>query len=376
MNRREALRSLAAFAAASPLLAQEELGVMGPVNVHEFEEVAKQKLSKVAYDFIAGGVEDELTLRANRAAFEKVFIVPRVMTDVRKVSIETELLGLKLESPIVIAPTGGKNLVIKDAETVMAQAAASSKVLLSSGSGFESLPAGTDLMWWPNTLGAPTKALTERFLRRAEDRGARGILVTVDNQYQSNRDRNNRNRFDYGYMQSGGPKPGDPKPKPVLPATAAMWAPHANYLTWEYMDWAKSATKLPIILKGILAPEDAATAVERGADAIVVSNHGGRQLDGAIATLDALPDVVQAAGGKVPVLMDGGIRRGTDILKALALGAKAVLVGRAPLWGMGAFGQAGVERVLWMLAAELKLALALAGKANLGQIDRKLARRA
>jgi isopentenyl diphosphate isomerase/L-lactate dehydrogenase-like FMN-dependent dehydrogenase len=199
-------------------------------------------------------------------------------------------------------------------------------------------------------------------------------VVTVDNQYQSNRDRNNRNKFDYGYMQTGVPKPGE-EVKPRRPATAAMWGPHTPNMTWDYIDWLKSGANLPVILKGILAPEDAKLAVERGADAIVVSNHGGRQLDGVIATLDALPDVIEAAGGKVPVLMDGGIRRGSDILKALGLGAAAVLVGRAPLWGLGAFGQPGVERVLWMLNAELKLSLALAGKANLSQVDRRLVRR-
>jgi 4-hydroxymandelate oxidase len=142
------------------------------------------------------------------------------------------------------------------------------------------------------------------------------------------------------------------------------------------VEWLRSSCKLPVLLKGVLAPEDAAMAVQSGASGLVVSNHGGRQLDGVIATLDALPDVVGAVNGKIPVLMDGGIRRGTDILKALAYGAKAILVGRPPLWGLGAFGQPGVERVLWMLGAELKLAMALAGKPTLASIDRSLVRRA
>ena len=199
-------------------------------------------------------------------------------------------------------------------------------------------------------------------------------MVTVDNQYQSNRDRNNRNRFDYGYMGSGVPKPGEVV-KPRNPAMPAMWQPHTPSMNWDYVEWLRGAGGLPVILKGILSPEDARIAVERGASAVVVSNHGGRQLDGVIATLDALPDVVDAVGGKVPVLMDGGIRRGSDILKALALGAKAIQVGRAPLWGLGAFGQQGVERVLWMLGAELKLDMALAGVPNLAAINRKMARK-
>jgi isopentenyl diphosphate isomerase/L-lactate dehydrogenase-like FMN-dependent dehydrogenase len=175
-------------------------------------------------------------------------------------------------------------------------------------------------------------------------------------------------------MGTGVPTAGANQP-PRNPAKAAMWQPHTPNLTWDYIDWVRGATNLPVILKGVIAPEDAQLSVQRGASGIIVSNHGGRQLDGVIATIDALPDVMDAVGGKIPVLMDGGIRRGSDILKALALGAQAVLVGRAPLWGLGAFGQPGVERVLWMLGAELKLAMALAGKHNLASIDRKLVRR-
>jgi isopentenyl diphosphate isomerase/L-lactate dehydrogenase-like FMN-dependent dehydrogenase len=228
--------------------------------------------------------------------------------------------------------------------------------------------------WWSNTTGHPTKSSASSYARRIEDMGAKGIVVTADNQYLSNRDRNNRNHFDYGFMQTGVPKPGATVGD-RNPASAAMWQPHTPSMSWDYVDWLRGSCNIPVILKGILNPEDARTAVDRGASAIVVSNHGGRQLDGVIATLDALPDVVDAVGGKVPVLMDGGIRRGSDILKALASGAKAIQVGRAPLWGLGAFGQPGVERVLWMLAAELKLDMALAGVPNLAAINRKMARR-
>jgi 4-hydroxymandelate oxidase len=377
MNRREACRLLMGFAAGSPLFAQAaaDEDVNGPVNVHEFEEIAKRKLHKLAYDFIAGGVEDELTLRANRDAYKKVFLVPRSMVDVSTVDTSLELMGVKLEAPIIIAPTGGKNLVLPDADTVVAQAAAASKTLICTSTGVRKLmEEGKPISWWSNTTGQPTKSAAASYARRVEDGGAKGIVVTVDNQYQSNRDRNNRNRFDYSYMQSGVPKPGE-QLKPRNPALAANWQPHTPGMTWDYIGWLRGAANLPVILKGILAPQDAKTAIERGASAIVVSNHGGRQLDGAIATLDALPDVVEAVGGEIPVLMDGGIRRGSDILKALALGAKAILVGRPPLWGLGAFGQAGVERVLFLLAAELKLDMALSGKPKLDAIDRTLVKR-
>ncbi|MCS7024571.1 MAG: alpha-hydroxy-acid oxidizing protein [Bryobacteraceae bacterium] len=379
MNRRQAFRRLLGFAAASPLLAQQapsEEDVNGPVNVHEFEEIAKKKLDKLAYDFIAGGVEDELTLRANREAFQHWYLIPRVLTDVSQVDMSTELFGVRIPQPILVAPTGGKNLIAPNAETLVAKACARTQTLFCTGSGAErALEDEGEVNWWSNTVGQATREAAMSYARRMEDRGAKAITLTVDNQYQSNRDRNNRNRFDYGYMGTGLPKPGQPPPPPRNPARPAMWQPHTPNLTWDYIDWVRGATNLPVILKGILAPEDAELAVRRGASGIIVSNHGGRQLDGVIATIDALPDVADAVGGKVPVLMDGGIRRGSDILKALALGAKAVLVGRPPLWGLAAFGQAGVERVLWMLGAELKLSMALAGKPNLAAIDRKMVRR-
>jgi isopentenyl diphosphate isomerase/L-lactate dehydrogenase-like FMN-dependent dehydrogenase len=374
MQRRTALQLFAAHVAASPLWAADD-DVLGPVNVHEFEEVAKRKLHKLAYDFIAGGVEDERTLRANIEAYGHWDLVPRVMVDVTQVDTSLELFGQKLEHPILIAPTGGKDLVLPGAEEVVAQAALRAKTLLCSATGAKKLlDEGQPLLWWANGIGQPTKEQAQNFARRTEDGGGRAIVLTVDNAYQSNRDRNNRNRFDYGMMSRGVPKPGEVI-KPVNPAQAAMWQPHTPNLTWDYIDWVKGATKIPIILKGIVAPEDAELAVKRGADGIVVSNHGGRQLDGVIGTLDALPEVVEAVGGKVPVLMDGGVRRGSDILKALSLGAKAVLVGRPPLWGLASFGQAGVERVLWMMAAELKLAMALAGQPKLATITRRLVRK-
>jgi isopentenyl diphosphate isomerase/L-lactate dehydrogenase-like FMN-dependent dehydrogenase len=374
MTRRDAFRLFTALTCASPLWSQDD-DVLGPVNVHEFEEVAKRRLNKLAYDFIAGGVEDEYTLRANREAYSRWHLVPRVMVDVSKVDTSIELFGSKLEQPIIIAPTGGKNLVLPDADTVVAKAALATKTPICSATGVQKLLAdGQPLEWWSNSIGQPTKTGAVSYARRIQDQGGRAIVVTVDNQYQSNRDRNNRNKFDYGYMQSGVPKEGEVR-APRNPARAAMWQPHTPGMTWDYIDWVRGTVDIPIILKGILSPEDAKLAVDRGASGIVVSNHGGRQLDGVIATLEALPDVIQAVDGKIPVLMDGGIRRGTDILKALSIGAKAVLIGRAPLWGLGAFGQPGVERVLWMLGAELKLAMALAGKPSLASIDRKLVRR-
>jgi isopentenyl diphosphate isomerase/L-lactate dehydrogenase-like FMN-dependent dehydrogenase len=376
LTRRRAIESMLAFAAESPLLAQQDDDVMGPVNVHEFEEIAKTKLHKLAYDFIAGGVEDELTLRANREAFTRVFLVPRLMRDVSQVDPSVEVFGQKMDFPIIIAPTGGKNLVIRNADETVAQAALNTKTWICTSTGAQKiLEEGKPLVWWSNTIGQARKEQAVSYARRVEDQGGKAIVLTIDNAYQSNRDRNNRNRFDYGYMQTGVPKPGEPLPPPRNPARAAMWQPHTPNLTWDWIDWVRGATKIPVVVKGVLSPADAEAAVQRGASAISVSNHGGRQLDGVIASLDALPDVADAVGGKIPVLMDGGIRRGSDILKALASGAKAVLIGRAPLWGLGAFGQPGVERVLSLLGAEFKLSMGLAGVTKVTEIDRKMVRR-
>ena len=383
MNRRSALRNLVSLAAASPLIAAPDgtvyptsyaKEVMGPINLHEFEPIARQKLHKLAYDFIAGGVEDEQTLRGNREALERTFLVPRVMTDVTQVDTSVELLGKKMDWPIILAPTGGKNLVIRDGDMIAARgAAAVNCTYCVAGAPVDKLvDEGIKLDFWRNTIGSSTKSAAQSYARRCEDDGASAILVTVDNQYQSNRDRNNRNRFDYGYMSTGVP---DSERAPRAPAVAAMWQPHTPNMTWEVMTWPKGAAKLPVIIKGVLHPEDAALCVQHGADALVVSNHGGRQLDGALPTIVALPDCVQAVGGKIPVLMDGGIRRGNDVVKALALGASAILIGRPYVWGLASFGQVGVQRVVELLRAELKLALALAGQSSLKSLNPAMVKR-
>src|SRR3954471_7995316 len=188
MNRRDAFKSLLAFSAASPLYSQtvSDDDLMGPINVHEFEAVAKKKLHKMAYDFIAGGVEDELTLQANRAAYAKYFLVPRVMVDVSTVDLSSELFGIKLQAPILIAPSGGKNLVLPDADQVVAKAALAQKTLICSATGVQKLmEAGEPLNWWTNSTGQATKAQAAGFARRVEDQGCKGIVITVDNQYQS-----------------------------------------------------------------------------------------------------------------------------------------------------------------------------------------------
>ena len=293
------------------------------------------------------------------------------MVNVEKVDTSTEILGMKLDAPILIAPTGGKNLVMPNAESVMARAAVKSNTLICTATGVEKLlDESQPVKWWSNTIGLPDKSSAASYARRVEDLGAKAIVVTVDNQYLSNRDRNNRNRFDYGYMRSGAPKPGEVI-KPVNPATAAMWQPHTPSMTWESVDWLRGACGIPVLLKGILTAEDAGLAVEAGADGIVVSNHGGRQLDTSPASLDVLPEVAEAVGGRIPILVDGGVRRGTDVVKALALGASAVMIGRPAAWGLAAAGEDGVVDVLRILREEVENAMTLCGCSTVADITRQ-----
>jgi isopentenyl diphosphate isomerase/L-lactate dehydrogenase-like FMN-dependent dehydrogenase len=226
-------------------------------------------------------------------------------------------------------------------------------------------------LWWAATLGHATKSEAQEYARRVEGSGASAICVSVDYPYTGARDRNARNKLDVTHMWRGFRVDPTETP-PVRPFRAGMIQPYTPNLTWEYIDWLHGASKLPVVVKGVVTAEDARLAVERGADAIGVSNHGGRTLDGSIPTLFALPEVADAVAGRVPVLMDGGIRRGTDIVKALALGATAILIGRPYLWGLAAFGQEGVERIVELLHAELKVAMGMGGIPDLPSITRDL----
>lgn len=388
-SRREALKRVALFATASPLLAQGQANrsgkgetiippsyseeVMGPINVHEIEDVAKKKINPMAYDYIAGGSAGELSLNANREAFEHIQVRRRVGVDVSKIDTSVELLGRKLDFPILLGPGGAKNLVCPDGDRITALGAAHSKAIYLTGPP-EWMPklqaSGQAPMWWAASLGFATRESAEAFAKRAEDSGASAISISVDYPYTAPRDRNNRNQFDYAWAQTG--VPANRSGRPRTPAIAGMIQAYVPGMTWSCLDWLHGATKLPIVLKGICTAEDARLAVECGAQAVIVSNHGGRTLDGMIPTLYALPEVVDAVNGRVPVLMDGGIRRGGDIIKALSLGARAILIGRPYYWGLAAFGQVGVQRVIELLHAEMRVAMGMSGVPNTASFDRSL----
>lgn len=380
LTRRHAIRGLAAMFAASPLFSADDDPLLDAVSVMDFAAAAKKKLDPVAWDYLELGAEDEVSLHDNRAGFNRIIIRPRALVDVHKIDLSVELFGQKLAYPILLDPAGGKNCFHPDGENVTARGAAAAKALHITNGGIDKLvESGKGPTWFQITTGAQLRntQTMKTWVKSLEDKGCAGICFTTDIMYVSHRDRNIRNRFERMWCETGLPArdASGKLPRSSNPERVGTYPSRPNPTpTWETVRELKSLTRLPVILKGILTEEDAKRAVECGASGVVVSNHGARQLDHVGGTVEALPEVVRGAGGKIPVLLDGGIRRGTDILKALALGAKAVCVARPYLYGLAAFGQPGVERVMELLRTELALDMGLAGVPNLAAIDRTLVR--
>ncbi|MBM6404552.1 alpha-hydroxy-acid oxidizing protein [Phycicoccus sp. CSK15P-2] len=323
-------------------------------------DAARSKLDPVHWDYIAGGAGDERTLRENEQAFDLWRLRPRVLRPVGSRDLRTTLLGTTLDTPVLVAPTAFHLLAHPggEAETAAGVAAAGSLMVagMAATQPVEKIAAAGAPLWFQLYL-QPDRGFTETVVRRAEAAGCRALVVTVDSPVFGRRPRDLANGFlDLpAGMACENMRDEDGRVRDI-----AMDAD----LDWDRVDRLREATELPVLLKGVLHPADAHLAVEHGIDGLVVSNHGGRQLDRVTATLDALPAVVDAVGGAVPVLLDGGIRRGTDVLVALALGASAVLVGRPVLWGLAVEGATGVRRVLTTLADELEHAMALTGAAR------------
>ena len=344
--------------------------VIRPGNVAGYEAVAEQRLPRSVFDYYAGGAEDEQTLRANRHAFTRYMLRPRVLVDVSRVDAGVRLFGSDAAFPVLIAPTAFQRLAHPDGELATARAAAAAGTIciastLSTYPIEDIAAAAPAAMLWFQLYVFRDRSITEELVRRAEAAGCRAICLTATVPVQGNRERDTLNRFQLplgvemanfrGMRQASFP---DARGSGLRAFIAAEFDPS---LTWEAVSWLRSITALPIVLKGIMTPQDARLAHEHGADGVIVSNHGGRQLDGAEATLHALPRVAEAVADRMPILVDGGIRRGTDVVKALLLGARAVLIGRPVLWGLAADGQAGVEHVLDILREEVLRTLALLG---------------
>jgi len=353
-------------------------------NPDDYEIAARELLSQTSYDYIAGGSDDEFTLRDNRAAFERWRLRPRVLRGVGTRDLTTTILGQKVSFPVCIAPTALHQLAHPEGELATARAAGAAgvvAVMSTFGSySMEEVAAVATGPRWFQLYWYKDRALTESLITRARDSGYQAIVLTADAPVLGRRERDVRNRF--------APPPGvsfrnfetatnrELKRGEGSSLAAYVSAQAEADLTWKDVDWLASFAKLPVLVKGILHPDDARLAAEHGAAGVVVSNHGGRQLDGALSGIDALPDVVEVASQhRLEVLVDGGFRRGTDVLKALALGAKAALIGRPVIWGLAVNGEAGVKATLDLLRLELDLAMGLAGCPDVASIPRDLVRR-
>jgi (S)-mandelate dehydrogenase len=374
---------------------------MTAFSIEDLRRAAKRRLPRAVFDFIDGGAEDELTLRANRAAFERVRLLPRVLVDVSRVDTETRILGKPSKLPIVIAPTGAVGFGWRGGDAALARAAAAFGIPLSlSTSATASIEviadAGPERLWF-QAYFFKDREFTFRLIERARRAGYETLMVTADLPVGGKRERDYRNDFSVPFRFT---------PKNVLDfASRPAWAldmlmngmpalenlagledPGADAskiassvgrnqdasLDWELLKQVRDRWPGKLLVKGVAHPEDAERAVAAGCEGVIVSNHGGRQLDGAVASFDALPAIVGAVGGKAAVLMDGGVRRGADVLKALASGAQAVMVGRATLYGVCAAGETGARRALEILSDEFVRTMQLCGVRRVADIGPEL----
>jgi isopentenyl diphosphate isomerase/L-lactate dehydrogenase-like FMN-dependent dehydrogenase len=350
----------------------------GFVNVDDYAEAARERLEPEAFGYVAGGAGDEHTLRGNAAAFERWELRPRVLVDVGSVSTATTVLGSEVALPVLVAPTAFQRLCDPEGELATARAAASAGTVmtlstLSSATPAELAAAAPGATQWFQLYWSRDRGFTQGLVEAAVEAGFAALMLTVDLPVAGRRERDVRAAFALP----------DDLPLPNLPAELrrenfhqALHAVVDDTLTWRDLEWLRSVCPLPLVVKGILTAEDALLAAEHGAAAVVVSNHGGRQLDGVPPALDVVPEVVEAVGERVEVLVDGGIRRGTDVLKALALGARATLSGRAVLYGLAVDGEAGAARVLELLRRELELGLKLLGCTSPDEVTAAHVRRA
>jgi len=346
------------------------------LTIEEFEEAARGRLPRMVFDYFAGGSGEEWTLAENRRAFERWVLRPRVLVDVSEVDLRTTVLGQEVAFPILLAPTALQRMAHRYGELATARAAASVGALMvlstvSTASMEEVATSGARR--WFQLYVLKDRDLTAALVKRAHAAGYGALVLTVDAPILGRRFRDDRNRFSLPPGIAMANLEGMGLPESEGSRLFAFFVErHDGSLAWEDVAWLASLTPMPLVLKGVLRGDDARRGVDAGAAAIIVSNHGGRQLDGSPATIDVLSEVVDAVEGRAEVLVDGGIRRGTDVMKALAMGARAVLVGRPYLWGLAVDGQAGVRRVLELLRDDFALAMALCGCPTVSDIDRSL----
>jgi len=356
----------------------------GALNTRELEQLARERLSSLAFDYYASGAHDEHTLRDNVEAWARIPLHYRVLVDVSARDTSTTVLGEPVAMPILVAPTAFHKLACPEGELATARASsrAGTVMILSSLSNtrVEDVCAGATGPVWFQLYVYRDRGATAALVARAESAGARALVLTVDAPLLGRRERDVRNRFHlppglsvenmsaegHGVVELQQAESG------LATYVAAKLDPS---LGWKDVAWLRSITRLPVLVKGLVRPDDACRAIEHGASGVVVSNHGGRQLDGAPATASVLGAIADAVQGRIEVLVDGGVRRGADVLRALALGARAVLVGRPILWGLAVAGEEGAFGVLETMREELDQAMALAGCARVGEVTRELVTR-
>ena len=393
LNRRRALQSagsllggLGLACVTDPRLrAAQRAGATGAdpaladaVSLADLEALAHQRMAPMAWEYVSGGAADELTLRWNREAYERLRLDARVLRDVSHVDTRIELLGRQLAHPILLAPSALHRLAHPEGELATVRGANAAQALMTlstmSSETLEDVAKASAGPLWFQLYVQKDKGYTAELVQRAEAAGYEALVVTVDTPVDGARNRQQRAKFHLppgvemanlrGLKSASGQK---------LDTEHGVFANILPpLLTWKEIEWLQSLTRLPVLLKGILHPDDARLAAKQGVAGILVSNHGGRNLDTVPATIDALPRVVDAVGSELTVLVDGGVRRGTDVLKALALGARAVLVGRPVFHGLSAGGAEGVTQMLSILRHELEMALALSGRARIADVDRTL----
>ena len=353
-----------------------------PVKLDDFEPAAHAVLPQGIYDYIAGGSEDEAALRGNREAFGRYRFRFKVLSSVEHPDLTQELLGQRFQMPVHLAPTAIQRLAHPDGELAAYHAASDAGIAyclstLASASIEEAAAAATGARWFQLYMH-PERSASAGLIERAVDAGYAAIVLTVDMPKASRRERDIGNAFrmpeGVGYANLGGRRSAATSERPDRFAQDVNAQTHPA-LNWGDLEWLVAKTSLPVIVKGVVRADDARHAVEAGAHGLIVSNHGGRQLDYAIASLDALPEVLEAVGRDVPVLIDGGVRRGTDVLKALCLGASGVLVGRPYLWALAVDGADGVRRMLAMLREEIEVSMSLLGVGRLGELGKDLVTR-
>ena len=351
------------------------------LSIHDLARVAKERLPQQTFDYFDSGAGDEITLAENERAFTSRRLRYRVLRDVSRRDLSTTVLGAPVAMPVLIAPTAFQRLAHDDGESATARAAAAAGIVMTLSTlatvSLEDVRAASTGRLWFQLYVYRDREVTRALVERAEAAGYEALVLTVDLPMLGRRERDVRNQFHL---------PANITVPNLLPLGIERFgrvegesglAHFTNKLldaslSWPDLEWLKSVTKLPLLVKGVVRGDDAEQAVNAGVAGVIVSNHGGRQLDTAVASLDALEDVVQSVGGRAEVLVDGGVRRGTDVIKAISLGARAVLIGRAAVWGLAADGEAGVTRALTILRDELDLAMALCGCANIGEITRDL----